>query len=707
MFTAAMDWHGGYVGAVNNMPGMGLFASYTTTGGAGPWTGRIMATGGPGGDSLPMVLGHPHVTFDNFGNLFLTYFTSSPLQLGTTTGGNTATTLNDTTRTWGINEWLTSGTVWVQVGSMSRRIVSNTATQLTIDQPWDQIPAAGAQYTIRLDAGVHMVTVAMSTNGGQTFSWLANFPTSAGGTGPGTSPPDDQPAIATGPGGTVAPGSVWVAWHSVGANQTSINVAGASVSGLGVVGAFGTAQQPSNASGKKFPSLSVGPNGQLLVAYASDLEMMFFPYHATVYTALDPDGLGPQGFNAPVSASATNVIFQMPIPPSPNYYVHASPDLAWDRSGGAHNGRVYLVYTNRPTLNFYDVDTNIFFRYSDNNGATWSAPVQVNDNSSGSQFWPSISVDQTTGNVAVVWYDPRNDPGNTRVQLYGTASDDGGVTFAPNVAIAAALSKASGAEDHMQGTSTGGNGARTLNDTTQNWAINWWGPYGAVPLTQVHITSGAGADPNTFYDVVSNSADQIVIDRDWEHGIPDATSGYEFALRYKYAYGGYTDVAFHGGQFYPVWADNSNSTLDNPDGANKPLDIYTAAVTVNGRFGPSRFGPQSASSPRARHSATILAPRLDLAGFLPVAAQANGIALASGGQLPALKESNTSSLPGQAGQADGLRPSVLDLPSAEQLFATMDGESMSGAFRSVGHKALAFIDHSAEDWTWTDDWLIG
>src|SRR5205823_5056465 len=137
----------------------------------GPWTGRIMATGGPGGDSLPMALGHPHAAFDNFGNLFLTYFTPSPLQLGTTTGGNTSTTLNDTTRTWGTNEWSTSGDGFVDVLGQRRRIISSTTTQLTVDAPWDVIPPEGADYAIHLDAGAHTVVVAMSADGGQTFSW--------------------------------------------------------------------------------------------------------------------------------------------------------------------------------------------------------------------------------------------------------------------------------------------------------------------------------------------------------------------------------------------------------------------------------------------------------------------------------------------------------------------------------------------------------
>ena len=39
-------------------------------------------------------------------------------------------------------------------------------------------------------------------------------------------------------------------------------------------------------------------------------------------------------------------------------------------------------------------------RTSTDNGATWGAPVQVNDDSTGnSQFFPALAVDQATGNL--------------------------------------------------------------------------------------------------------------------------------------------------------------------------------------------------------------------------------------------------------------------------------------------------------------------
>ena len=46
-------------------------------------------------------------------------------------------------------------------------------------------------------------------------------------------------------------------------------------------------------------------------------------------------------------------------------------------------------------------------------------------------------------------------------------------------------------------------------------------------------------------------------------------------------YGDYSGLAFESGVAYPAWADNSNSTGDNPDGTLDHYDVYTAAVGVS------------------------------------------------------------------------------------------------------------------------------
>jgi integral membrane sensor domain MASE1 len=51
------------------------------------------------------------------------------------------------------------------------------------------------------------------------------------------------------------------------------------------------------------------------------------------------------------------------------------------------------------------------------------------------ELLPQISVDQTTGNLAVAWYDGRNSPENFAVDVFTSVSLDGGLSFLPNVKV--------------------------------------------------------------------------------------------------------------------------------------------------------------------------------------------------------------------------------------------------------------------------------
>jgi hypothetical protein len=76
------------------------------------------------------------------------------------------------------------------------------------------------------------------------------------------------------------------------------------------------------------------------------------------------------------------------------------------------------------------------------------------DTGTNSQGNPAIAVDQTSGDVAISWYDARNDlgdggPGDTDgipnddTQIWATYSTDGGVTFVPNFQVSEGTSNSS------------------------------------------------------------------------------------------------------------------------------------------------------------------------------------------------------------------------------------------------------------------------
>jgi hypothetical protein len=114
------------------------------------------------------------------------------------------------------------------------------------------------------------------------------------------------------------------------------------------------------------------------------------------------------------------------------------PFITADQSNGTNRGRLYLVYAkNDPPANGNKPD--IFCRYSNDMGATWSdPPVKVNDdvNTANNHQWhPSIWCDTQSGRLFIKWMDTRDTPTSDSAYIYASYSDDGGLTFAPNQRI--------------------------------------------------------------------------------------------------------------------------------------------------------------------------------------------------------------------------------------------------------------------------------
>lgn len=327
------------------------------------------------------------------------------------------------------------------------------------------------------------IVVGLSTNGGASFGLLYKT----------TTKENDQPTLVTGPSSTPGQGSVWISYTDKSNNQV---VQGATVTGFGSVGAFTAAQAVPGGTNGDFGDIAVGPVGQVMIVYQDNTTT---EGPDTIRMNLNPTGVGGT-FGAQSSPVVTQVGGFASLPAQPSRSVDAEAGLAWDRSGGPFQGRVYLMVTDRANTSSYDTD--IYVRHSDDNGTTWSAPVRVNDDPVGngkSQFLPRIALDQTSGFIAVSFYDCRNSPNNNTTEFWAAVSTNGGTSFLPNVKVSTGVSSA----------------------------------------------------------------------------LVSAVQGTQFD------YGDYSGLTFFGGVLYPCWADNSNSTGDNPDGANNYFDMYTARVTVN------------------------------------------------------------------------------------------------------------------------------
>lgn len=357
------------------------------------------------------------------------------------------------------------------------------------------------------------VALAQSQDGGATFY-------SPAGSGPVLLLPDnsqpmlgDRPTVRVGPSSAGYPGSVWVTYWTKG----GIAVSGAGVSGLGKVGPL-TTWQPVQPAAVNFGDVAVGPKGEVIATYGPNGGSS-----RAIYINVKPDGLGSGAFSTSSLVTNVNMGGFTDIPAQPNWGVDPEARLAWDRSCGPHQGRVYLAYTDAPSLG--SADTNIFVVYSDDMGTTWSAPVRVNDDTgTNSQFLPAISLDQRDGTIALTWYDARDSALNDTARYYGAFSTDGAASFSANFPIAAGT---------------------------------------------------------------SNQANS------------KAAGNYK-----KVDYGDYTANAFVNGRLVPVWADNSNSTGDNPDGATN-FDVYTAIVQVEAASGTMTL---AALGDSASYAACAIAP---------------------------------------------------------------------------------------------------
>jgi hypothetical protein len=130
------------------------------------------------------------------------------------------------------------------------------------------------------------------------------------------------------------------------------------------------------------------------------------------------NGLADDAFSSPREFALTAVGTCTILPPQPhNSFLRPGTNMiAVDRSG-QHPGRVYAVYSNRPNID--SVTTRPYLTWSDDKGLTWSDPLDVStDTSAATALLPAISIDPTTGVVAVSWQDARGSASNEEVNAF-------------------------------------------------------------------------------------------------------------------------------------------------------------------------------------------------------------------------------------------------------------------------------------------------
>ncbi len=522
---------------------------------------------------------------------------------------------------WSLN----SGASWTNYYALSTNIVNTTNITITTNRVIangnDSLTPAYGEASVAWDAYGNLfvayqpatfegVAVAVSTNGGVNFTAVTNL-----------APFDatDLPKITSPPSGAGV-GSVWLVYKDYTLANTPLVAQGLQTTGLGNIGGFGTPQNiPSSADGG-FADISVGPAGQVMVAFQDNTTNSA---QSHIFTTVNTNAFGGGAFSRVVTATANAVGgFTYITAERTGIGVNAAAGLAWNMDAySSFYGKAFLIYTGRSGVsNNLEID----FRSSTDNGASWSGQSQINDNSVNDHFFPRIAADPITGIIAASWYDCRNDQGPNSVQItnitmstvtisamtvtnFSVANADNNLTVnvtsnstqtsftvgvlgnnISNFALANISGLSTSTSTNSWNSTTNfdnGNLAVTVDADTNGGSVSitvietnvfpeaftrGTADEAPIPYCTVSLNGGASFVTNLPLSVFTQPINAPA------QGFVSSTSGSTSTT----GFGHYTGLAFLNGNFFPVWADNSDITTNNPDGANKNFDIATAPVVV-------------------------------------------------------------------------------------------------------------------------------
>lgn len=159
---------------------------------------------------------------------------------------------------------------------------------------------------------------------------------------------------------------------------------------------------------------AVGPNGEIYVTWSYDEKLYFDKSFDGGDSWMNEDKViatqpGGWAFDIP----GINRCNGMPI-----------TDV--DISGGPNHGTIYVNWSDQ--RNGTD-DTDVWLISSKDQGQTWTKPLRVNNDSIGKQqFFCWMDIDQSSGNISIVFYD-RRDYTDETTDVYVAHSTDGGKSF--------------------------------------------------------------------------------------------------------------------------------------------------------------------------------------------------------------------------------------------------------------------------------------
>lgn len=260
------------------------------------------------------------------------------------------------------------------------------------------------------------MAVARSTDGGKTYPSVTFFDFEDG-----TNHFNDKPMI-TADANVNSPfrDNVYIAWDAASGGSVGGGVRLARSTNHGATFTSTRIDDPNGPGQSIGTSPSVGPNGEVYVAWND------YKANTIVFNRSFDGG---QTWDIPKTISSKTIPFDIAIPAESFRGALVYPSLDVDRSTGSYRGRIYCSWMDLTPAKV----TDIFLSYSDNQGATWSTPIRVGDQTSApvDRFNHWMSVDAVTGDVNVAFYDTRNDTTGFRYQTdyYLARSTNGGASF--------------------------------------------------------------------------------------------------------------------------------------------------------------------------------------------------------------------------------------------------------------------------------------
>jgi hypothetical protein len=319
--------------------------------------------------SLQILAGAPY----RIANLTLgTRYNPGARDSGTSSGSNTATTLNDTTKSWATSTWV-GGAIRITAGTGAgqvRAICANTPTQITVCDPWTTIPDTTSKYEI---IGMPTGGDVIVDIGGANFAsgGFKIFGADEGGAVFRVSPTGDVEIGSSGgwgEGKLIVKGGIILRGGNLQANKlsapTGLNSttqnSGGSLSGavatyyykVTAINDDGTETTPSATRAQSLTPLSA-PTPSLTV---NTTGTTYYAYRVAVYTS--------NGTSTPSTAVTTNIGADPP-----------NNTISWSAVSGASG---YILYRQKATTtaDWEWIDMGTSTSYNDTSG-TWPATTTL------------------------------------------------------------------------------------------------------------------------------------------------------------------------------------------------------------------------------------------------------------------------------------------------------------------------------------------